>query len=238
MAYYLVTWGQRLARWLSYWSAGSQSGYDSICKCTAAPSDMLADEAAGALGWAGTVVPALEYAGALIDVVARINEPELERRSRPDPVVDRALLRTLMELPSGIEIPLDALGNEHLVTLQLDGDGLVEWTGHGVRRTYEPACEVVGVLATGRHLRQAVDDVSAFSGYSLRAVYGTLRQCEALRGRAATFGVGLVATGELGPIVVGAPERRGTRPTPSRWRFCELVYERWSSDLSETAATR
>ncbi len=198
---------------------------------------MLADAAAGALGWAGTVIPALEYAGSLIDVVARINEPELARRRRPDPVVDRALLRTLMELPSGIEIPLDALSIEHLVTLQIDGDGLVEWTERGVRRTYEPACEVVGVLATGRHLRQAIDDVSAFSGYSLRAAYGTLPQCEALRGRAATFGVGLVATGEPGPIVVGAPERRGIRPTPSRWRFCELVYKRWNSDLSETAAT-
>jgi hypothetical protein len=27
-----------------------------------------------------------------------------------------------MELPSGIEIPLDALSTEHLVTLQLDDD--------------------------------------------------------------------------------------------------------------------
>ena len=68
-----------------------------------------ASEAAGALGWAGMIVPAVEYADALIDVVARINETELERRSRPDPILDRALLRALMELPAGIEIPLDAL---------------------------------------------------------------------------------------------------------------------------------
>lgn len=205
---------------------------------TPRPEVTAASEAAGALGWAGMIVPAVEYADALIDVVARINETELERRSRPDPILDRALLRALMELPAGIEIPLDALRPDDVLALQIDGDGLVEWTKRGVRRTYEPACELVGVLANGPRLRQAVDDVSAFSGYTLRAAHGTLRQCAALRDHTARFGVGLVVTGEQGPIVVAAPERRGIRPSRSRWRFCELVYERWAGDLSEPAATR
>ena len=190
------------------WSAGGYSGYDSICECTAAAQMMLADEAAGALGWAGTVVPALEYAGALIDVVARINEPELKRRSRPDPVVDRALLRTLMELPSGIEIPLDALSTEHLVTLQIDGDGLVEWTGHGVRRTYEPACDGGGcpgdrpASATGGRRRLGVLRLFAPGG---------LRHAPAMR---SSPGPRCDLRGGLGGYGRAGPDRRGRTRAP------------------------
>ena len=167
-----------------------------------------ASEAAGALGWAGMIVPAVEYADALIDVVARIDETELERRSRPRSNPRPGPLRALMELPAGIEIPLDTLRPDDVLALQIDGDGLVEWTKRGVRRTYEPACELVGVLANGPRLRQAVDDVSAFSGYTLRAAHGTLRQCAALRDPHGAIRGGVGRNWRTGP------HRRGCTRTP------------------------
>lgn len=197
-----------------------------------------AEEVSQALGWEGAVVSAVRYAGTTVDVVTRVNHAELERRGSLGAVLDRALLRVLMELPKGVEIPLEVLSPEHVLTLRIDGDGLVEWTPRGVRRTYEPACEVTGILATGRQLRRAVDEVSTFSGFSLRASYGTPRQCAAVRDRAAHFGVGLVAVDDGQPTVIALPERRGIRPSPSRWEFCELAYVWWSENLNEPVTTR
>ena len=198
----------------------------------------MAIQVAEVLGWSGTVVPAVRYAGTTIDIVIRINEGELLRRGPLGAVLDRALLAALMELPLGIEIPLNQLRPEQLLALRIDGDGLVEWTPGGVRRTYEPVCEVTGVLATGPHLRKVVDEVSAFSGYSLRVAYGTRRQCSALRDRAMHLGVGLVAFGEPALVVVAGPEPRGIRSTPSRWQFCEIAFQRCAENVSERAATR
>jgi hypothetical protein len=196
------------------------------------------EAAAATLGWDGIVVQGIESAGTVVDAVVVMNEGALERRHHSDPVLDRAVLRALMELPSGIAIPLNALAPQHLLALKTEGDGLVEWTAHGVLRTYEPACDLVGILATDQHLRLVVDQVSAFSGYALRSAYGTRRQCAALRSQATQFGVGLVAVGAGDPMVIVEPQRRGIRPSVSRWRFCEVVYETWTNRLNAPAATR
>jgi hypothetical protein len=200
------------------------------------PPSVSSGAVAHVLGWTGTVVSAVEYAGQEVDVVVRFNDSELSRRDCSEAVLDRALLRALMELPLGIEVPCASLRAEHLVALQLGGDDLVEWTQLGIRRTFQPACEVIGIMATSHDLGEALRDVSALSGFALRAVWGPRRSCGRLLNRATQLGVGLVASGEGDPIVVATPERRGIRPSPSRWRFSELAYERWARNLTEPAA--
>jgi hypothetical protein len=192
---------------------------------------------AEALGWAGMIVSGLEYAGLMIDAVVCLNEGELRRRGVSEPVLDRTLLRALMELPLGVEVPNDALGAEDRVALHLDGSEHVEWTPHGVRRLYQPPCDVIGITTTSEHLPRAINEIASLSGFALRAVHGRRRTCTTASEQAAQLGVGLVATDGEAAVVLTRPERRGIRPSPSRWRFCELLYERSSKGFSESTAT-
>jgi hypothetical protein len=191
--------------------------------------------AAIALGWSGELVKGVECSGYAVDVIVRFNHAELIRRHHGPPVLDRAALRAMMNLPMQLEVPVDVVPTGDLQAIELGGESLVERTASGVRRTYEPACDIVGIIATGQPLSSAVNLVGMFSAYSERAVYGSSRQCGTQAEYAQRFGVGVVICDEQDATVLVQPERRGVRPTSSRWRFCELVYDRWlrtsASDL-------
>ena len=141
------------------------------------PIRAMATVASLALGWRGDLVTAVESSGYTVDVVVRFNSAELVRRDFGPPVLDRAALRAMLSLPAGITVPCTDIPTQDLLALELAESPVVELAGAGVRRLYEPACDIVGILATDRPLRRAVDAVGMFSPFAERSVFGTARQC-------------------------------------------------------------
>lgn len=192
----------------------------------------MATVASLALGWRGDLVTAVESSGYTVDVVVRFNSAELVRRDFGPPVLDRAALRAMLSLPAGITVPCTDIPTQDLLALELAESPVVELAGAGVRRLYEPACDIVGILATDRPLRRAVDAVGMFSPFAERSVFGTARQCRTQLAYASRFGIGVAAVEEPGATVLLRPQRRSVRPSSARWRFCEQIYEKWLRDLS------
>jgi hypothetical protein len=142
----------------------------------------------------------------------------------------------MLNLPVGIVVPVEDVSAQDLMALELAEGPLVERTATGLRRHYQPACDIVGILGTGRPLRRALDSVGMFSPFGVRAVFGTERQCRTQLDYACRFGIGIVAVEESGATVLLQPERRGVRPSSARWRFCEQIYETCRPDLSLRSA--
>lgn len=195
------------------------------------------DVAAEVLGWEGLIVEGVEGADQKVDVIVRPNQRELERRGdTASPILDRSVLRALMELPLGVEVPWNSLKTTDTLVLRLCGDALVQSTAAGVHRVFEPAFDLVGIVAADDALSANISRVTLFGAHAPRAAVGALRSCRRYLATSQRAGVGLVAYDGSEAWVFSSPDRSRVRATSARWRFAELTYKRWLETVSPSPA--
>ena len=188
---------------------------------------------ASVFGFDGSLLPDVMLAGVTVDIVIGLDGEELERRSELNlgPVVDRALLEVLGQLPLGWQVAVDEL--DPVVRAMVEGapPGLVERAGNTLERRYRPALRTTGVITHRRDWRQGIEVVSRFASVAPRGVMltGAAMHVDEAVDSARRLGIGLAARrGKAGSGQLLVPsDTRFRRPGTSEWLFSERVFAEW-----------
>jgi hypothetical protein len=180
-------------------------------------------------GFRGIVVPAVNWAGTRFHAVVRPNWGEICRREHHGlgPITDHALLGALDSLPTGTEVSWQTIDPVVAAFLDCVPEGIVEASDTWVRVDLQPPLELVGAFAVSRHWgainRVGVVVTAAPTGVVIRH---RPRRLDEAMSRARRFGVGLAMRAQSGDEILTWPTRR-TRPSRSRRRLLEILYEKW-----------
>jgi hypothetical protein len=159
----------------------------------------------------------------------RHDQVEVQRRQSwgLGAVLGWGLLDTLMELPSGLPVPVSTLTWPARRRVAGAPAGVVRICGTEVTRELVPAVMPLLVIVTARDWMDGLTRASRFAPYTRRMVLGRGLPVEAhILDTAARLGIGMaVQDGRHGTHVALEPEPvLGWQPTTAWWRFCEVIY--------------
>jgi hypothetical protein len=196
----------------------------------------LAD-AVALLGFAGELLPEVQYAASTCGVVVQLDPEETKRREAAGlgalASIGRhlPLLQALFDLPFGEPVPWSAITPLAQAELDCAPAGVLERGSHQVVRLWRPALTVSGVVVVARdNSRRGLGRVGVHAWLPRGLV--TMRRprpSSMLAFEAAHFGIGLVVPQRpAGWELRLAPQRpRRRRICLQQWQFLEEVYAAW-----------
>lgn len=180
-------------------------------------------------GFAGTMLPSVDWAGTRFNAVIDPDWNEVERRDEAGlgAVTDVELLRAISTLPHGFEIAWEEIDPVTRALLDCAPQGILRSTSSGVMTEIHPPLRLVGIFCVSRHWR-AMDRVGVMAS---TAACGVVlrhypRGLEEATHRARKFGLGLaVLKDNQHQLLVGPASR--ARPGLIRTMFVEALYRLW-----------
>lgn len=166
------------------------------------------------------------------DALVVLDRHEHSRRQRCGlgAVTDLTLLDSLLNLPLGVPVPLDALTPRERERLSRAPEGVATHSADGVRRLVTTPAEVQAVLVHGRGWDTVLRHASTFrrAAQSIAVFPAAPRQLGQRLWEAQVEGVGVwVQDGdtliEILPPAISDP----CRVKPAWWRFHEAAYAAW-----------
>jgi hypothetical protein len=189
------------------------------------------------LGFAGELVPDVQYAASTCTAVVQLDTEEVQRREAAGLGALAStgrhlrLLHTLFDLPFGEPVPWSAINPLAQAELDCAPAGVLEHESHQVIRLWRPAVTISGVVVVARdNSRRGLGRVGVHA-WLPRGLVATRRPrpSSMLAFEAAHFGIGLVVPQRpAGWELLLAPQRpRRRRICLQQWQFLEEVYAAW-----------
>jgi hypothetical protein len=172
-------------------------------------------------------------------IAYRRDDPQHEYRTRyrVPPILELDVLNTLMSLPVGLPVPLQAMSRVDRVRLRRAPVGAVTWSTTAVTRQVRPPLTPVLAIVRNSDWMTGLRSASRFAAYCQRLliVPELPNDTDAALAQASYYGIG-VAVGRRSKIeVLLAPEELSDwQPTPAWWWFCEEVYRAVAADARLT----
>jgi hypothetical protein len=142
-------------------------------------------------------------------------------------VLNWELLDTLMDLPAGLPVPVNALPGPARRRIANAAPGVARIAGGDVTRDLIPAVAPLLAIVSARDWGNGLTQASRFASYCRRMVVGSglIAGAEVLEA-AARLGIGVAVDTASGPArVLLEPEPvPDWQPTTAWWRFCEVTY--------------
>jgi hypothetical protein len=187
--------------------------------------------AAALMGFQGTVVEDVHFAGTVVWAMVDIDQEEHHRRLEQglSSVEDRYLWEVLANLPYRTPIQWSALDPVQAAVLDVAPKGVVESNGDTLCRLIRPAAWLNGVVVHGHDWKSAVDLASRFSAQCSRAaLLDADRASSAATRYASELGVGLAFADKFEVHLVASPSPPTRRLAgPRLFRLQEAAYGAW-----------
>jgi hypothetical protein len=157
----------------------------------------------------------------------RYDPAEAARRAgyQLGPVLAWDLLDVLMDLPTGLAVPVRALHQQASAQLRRAPAGIVRFDEGHVIRDLVPAVSPLLVVVCARGWKAGMIRASRFAPYCRRIVVGPAGGATEALAVAARLGIGVAARADGPAQVLLEPQPvRDWQPTTAWWRFCEAIY--------------
>ncbi|WP_200214330.1 hypothetical protein [Micromonospora coerulea] len=155
------------------------------------------------------------------------DQGRLRHRHGIEPILGLDVLDTLMDLPLGLPVPVDALSAADRGRLRRLPAGAVLWSAATVTRRVAPPVTPTLAMVRSADWMGGLRAASRFAVYCPRMVIVAALPPDsaAALSQASFYGIGVAVHRDGRPEVVLAPESVADRqPTPAWWWFTEVVH--------------
>lgn len=180
-------------------------------------------------GFAGTILPSVDWAGTRFNAVIDPDWDEIERRDKAGlgALTDVPLLRAISTLPHGYDIAWEEIDPVMRAVLDCAPQGVLRSTPTGVMTEIQPPLRLVGIFCVSPHWR-AIDRLGVMASTAACGVVvrHQPRGLEEATQRARKFGLGLAVVKNDQHQLLVTPASR-PRPSLIRTMFLEVLYRLW-----------